>query len=111
MNDLLKESDIVSLHINLTKESYHLISKGKLSLMKKDAILINTARGELVDEEAVAQALENRELAGYGADVIENEPLKWIIPFYLLNMQLLRLMWGHTMLNVIAKCVRALLMM
>jgi lactate dehydrogenase-like 2-hydroxyacid dehydrogenase len=76
LNDLLKESDIVSLHINLTKESYHLISKEKLSLMKKDAILINTARGELVDEEAVAQALENRELAGYGADVIENEPPK-----------------------------------
>lgn len=76
LEELLANSDVVSLHINLTKENFHLINKERLSLMKRGAYLINTARGELVDEEAVAKALDDANLCGYGADVIENEPIK-----------------------------------
>lgn len=76
LQDLLMRADIISLHINLTKESYHMIDKSRLALMKSNTYLINTARGELVDEHAVADALSNGKIGGYGADVIENEPIK-----------------------------------
>ncbi len=76
LEEVLEQSDIISLHINLTKDSYHLISEEKLKYMKKNAVLINTARGELVDEFAVAKALTDGKLAGYGADVVENEPIR-----------------------------------
>ncbi|MGX8833111.1 NAD(P)-dependent oxidoreductase [Amedibacillus sp. YH-ame6] len=76
LDELLSCSDVVSLHINLTKENYHMISKERLTKMKSTAYLINTARGELVDEVAVAKALEKGKLGGYGADVIEDEPIK-----------------------------------
>ncbi len=76
LEELLKESDIISMHINLTKESYHMINEENIKLMKPQAYLINTARGELVDEYAIAKALENNMIGGYGADVIENEPIK-----------------------------------
>lgn len=75
LDELLTKADIISMHINLTPESYHMIGKEQLAMMKNDARLINTARGELVDEYAVAQALEEGTLGGYGADVIENEPI------------------------------------
>lgn len=76
LDELLKTADIVSMHINLTKESYHMIGKEELAMMKKDAYLLNSARGELVDEIAIAHALEAGTLGGYGADVIENEPIQ-----------------------------------
>lgn len=76
LEELLQKSDIISLHINLTKESYHMISEERLKLMKPNVYLINTARGELTDEVAIAKALAEGRLAGYGADVIENEPIK-----------------------------------
>lgn len=76
MDQVLSQADIISIHVNLTPESYHLISAEKLKLVKPDAILINTARGELVDETAVAEALEAGTLGGYGADVSEMEPIR-----------------------------------
>lgn len=76
MDEVLSQSDIISLHINLTPETYHLISKEQLEKMKRSALLINTARGALVDEHAVAKALEEEKLGGYGADVTENEPVE-----------------------------------
>jgi D-3-phosphoglycerate dehydrogenase len=74
LEDLLAASDIVSLHLPLTSETFHLIDRQKLSICKKDAILINTARGNIVDMEALAEALIHGRLAGAGIDVFEKEP-------------------------------------
>ncbi|MBK1809647.1 hydroxyacid dehydrogenase [Clostridium sp. YIM B02505] len=74
LNTLLKNSDIVSLHVPLTKETTKLMNKETLSLMKKDAILINMARGPVVDSDALAEALNSGIIAGAGIDVFEAEP-------------------------------------
>ena len=71
---ILPQADIVTLHVNLSDETRNLISASRLKLMKPEAVLINTARGELVDTSAVAAALKNGQLLGYGADVLETEP-------------------------------------
>ena len=74
LEDLLRESDFVSLHVPLLPETTHLIHAGTLRLMKPTAYLINTGRGPLVDEGALAAALEAGVLAGAALDVFENEP-------------------------------------
>lgn len=74
LDGLLGASDIVSLHCPLTPTNHHLLNAEKIGRMRPGAILINTARGALVDEQAVADALASGRLAGYGADVMENEP-------------------------------------
>jgi len=71
---ILRESDVISLHLPYSKEVHHLIGKNELAAMKKDAVLINTARGPLVDEDALADALLNRTIYGAGFDVYEFEP-------------------------------------
>lgn len=76
LDELLKESDVLSLHMSLNKETYHLLDEKKLRKMKKSAIIVNTARGELVDENAIAKILNEDKLAAYGADVIEDEPIR-----------------------------------
>jgi len=74
MDELLAEADFVSLHAPLTPETRHLIAERELKLMKPSAYLINSARGPLVDEEALVRALEERRIAGAGLDVFEHEP-------------------------------------
>jgi D-lactate dehydrogenase len=74
-NTLLAESDVVSLHTPLLADNYHLINEATISRMKKGAILINTARGELVENRALIQALKTNHLAGAGLDTIEGEKL------------------------------------
>jgi lactate dehydrogenase-like 2-hydroxyacid dehydrogenase len=74
LGTLLKESDFVSLHVPLIPETTHLIGKLELGLMKKTAILINTSRGPVVHEEALATALKQGDIAGAGLDVYEEEP-------------------------------------
>jgi glycerate dehydrogenase len=74
LNGLLSVSDVLSLHCPLTKDTDKLINAERLELMKPGSILINTGRGQLVDEEAVANALASGHLMGYGADVMTLEP-------------------------------------
>lgn len=72
---LLEESDVVSIHIPMAPENRHLISRAELARMKPTAILINTARGPIIDEEALIEALEAGRPAAAGLDVYEHEPL------------------------------------
>ncbi|MBE3583356.1 MAG: D-glycerate dehydrogenase [Limnochordaceae bacterium] len=72
---LLAESDFVSVHVPLTPETHHLIGERELRSMKKTAILVNTARGPVIDETALVRALQEGWIAGAGLDVYENEPL------------------------------------
>lgn len=71
---LFGESDVVSLHCPLTAETHHLVSRERLALMKPSAILINTGRGPLLDEQAVADALNEGKLYAVGVDVLTEEP-------------------------------------
>ena len=76
LEEVLRESDFVSLHIPKTEETYHLIDKEKLSLMKPTAYLINCARGGVVDEDALYEFLKEGKIAGAAIDVFEEEPPK-----------------------------------
>jgi D-lactate dehydrogenase len=81
LDELFEKSDIISLHCPLTEETREWINKESLAQMKSGAYLINTARGGLVNEEAVAEALKEGRLAGYGADVLTVEPQRADCPF------------------------------
>ncbi len=74
LDELLRESDFVVLAVPLTKETYHMINEDRLKLMKKTAILVNIARGKVVDTNALVKALKNGWIAGAGLDVYEEEP-------------------------------------
>ncbi|MGI9317678.1 MAG: NAD(P)-dependent oxidoreductase, partial [bacterium] len=74
LNELLAESDVVSLHCPLTPDTYHLFNRETLSLMKPDSILINTARGAIVEPESLVSALKAGNLGGAGIDVLDSEP-------------------------------------
>ncbi len=75
LNELLEQADFVSINCDLNETSYHLINIEKLNLMKKDAIIINTARGPIIKEEDLILALKNKIIAGAALDVFEYEPL------------------------------------
>jgi phosphoglycerate dehydrogenase-like enzyme len=75
LDELLRTSDVVSLHLPLTSETRGLIGKRELAIMKRTALVVNTARGALVDEKSLALALEERSIAGAGIDVFTTEPL------------------------------------
>jgi glyoxylate reductase len=74
LNQLLKKSDFISIHTPLTKETYHLIDKKEFEMMKDGAILINTARGEIINEKELVNALKSGKLFSAGLDVYEFEP-------------------------------------
>jgi glyoxylate reductase len=74
LDDLLRESDFVSVHTPLTPETRHLISARELGLMQPSSVLVNASRGPVVDEAALAEALENKRIFAAGLDVYENEP-------------------------------------
>lgn len=74
LEELLKKSDIVSIHCPLTEDTRKMIGQKEFSLMKKDAIFINTARSKIVDNDALAQALIEKKIAGAGIDVFDHEP-------------------------------------
>lgn len=74
LEDAFRLSDILSLHCPLTEETRHVVNKNTLNLMKRESFLINTARGALIDSEALAEALNSDQIAGAGLDVLETEP-------------------------------------
>lgn len=74
LDELLSKSDVVSIHLPQTSDTKGLISKEKIALMKKSAVLINVARGPIVDNNALAEALKKGEIAGAGIDVFDVEP-------------------------------------
>ena len=75
LQSLLKSSDVVTLHVRLTNRTRHMIGQDEFELMKKDALLINTSRGAVLDETALVEALKNKKIGGAGLDVFEEEPL------------------------------------
>ncbi|MFW9972346.1 MAG: hydroxyacid dehydrogenase [Candidatus Odinarchaeota archaeon] len=76
VDELLKEAQIISLHLPATPETNNLINSNRIGMMRKDAILINTARGDLIDEKALLKALKSKSIAGAALDVYREEPLK-----------------------------------
>jgi len=75
LDTLLKESDVISVHTPLTPETQHMIGRKQFGIMKPTVIFINTSRGPVVDEAALAEALESKKIFGAGIDVFEQEPL------------------------------------
>jgi len=74
MNELLTNSDIISIHLNLSKDTFHLFDDSKFKLMKKNAILLNTSRGEIINENSLIKAIDQKKIKGVGLDVFEDEP-------------------------------------
>ena len=74
LDEVLREADFVSLHCPATPETRHLMNRERLALMRPDAFLVNTARGDVVDEGALVEALQQKKIAGAGLDVFEREP-------------------------------------
>jgi D-3-phosphoglycerate dehydrogenase len=79
--EALREADVVSLHLPLTDETKHVINAESLATMRDGAMLINTARGGLIDEQAVAEACKSGKLGGYAGDVLDQEPMRTPHPF------------------------------
>ncbi|NIS83307.1 MAG: dihydrofolate reductase [Anaerolineales bacterium] len=80
LSELLPQVDFLSLNCDLNPTSYHLLGRGELSLMRPEAVVINTSRGSVIDEEALVDALEHGQIAGAGLDVFEHEPLEMDSP-------------------------------
>ncbi len=76
LNELLQQSDFVSLHVALNQKTHHLIGREQLGQMKKSAILINVARGQVIDEQALIEALSQQQILAAGLDVYAKEPLQ-----------------------------------
>lgn len=88
IDTLCKRSDIITIHTPLTPETYHLINEDRLSIMKKSAILINVARGDVMDETAVSKAILDNKIGALGVDVYSTEPMQKDSPYQkLLNKE------------------------
>ena len=85
LEEAIAEADFVSLHVPHMKETHHLVGAKQLSLMKKEAFLINTSRGGIVDEDALLAALKEKRIAGAALDVFEQEPPPADLPFFSLE--------------------------
>ena len=81
IDEMCKRADIITLHCPLNDESYHLINEQRLAMMKKTAILVNVARGAVVDERAVTDAIKNGTIAAAGIDVYSKEPIEKTNPY------------------------------
>jgi len=75
LEELLRRSDFVSIHVSLNKDNFHMIDESKIKLMKKTAFIINTSRGKVINEQHLINALRNKVIGGAGFDVYESEPI------------------------------------
>ncbi len=75
LDTLLRESDIITIHVPLTESTYHMIGEREFSKMKDGVVIVNTARGEVIDTQALTKALESGKVSGAGLDVVEGEPI------------------------------------
>lgn len=82
LDELFSRSDFVSIHCPLTPQTHHLIGKAEFEKMKREAIMINTARGPVIEESALIAALKSGQIAGAGLDVLETEPPDWNNPLW-----------------------------
>jgi phosphoglycerate dehydrogenase-like enzyme len=109
LEELLKTSDIISLHLPLTETTKHLIRKETIELMKPSAIIINTARGEIIKENDLIESLLHKQILGAGLDVVENEPPDTNSPlFNLENVVLTPHMGGSTFdinTSMVKRCI------
>jgi len=85
LDTLLRESDFITIHVPLTKETYHMINAERLKLVKKTAYIINTSRGAVIDEKALYEALREGRIAGAALDVFEQEPISMDNPLLKLD--------------------------
>ncbi|MCD8148920.1 MAG: NAD(P)-binding domain-containing protein [Clostridiales bacterium] len=75
LEDVFREADAISIHVPYTKETHHMVNKEMLSLMKPTSVIVNTSRGNIIDEDALYEALKSGIIAGAGIDVFAQEPL------------------------------------
>jgi lactate dehydrogenase-like 2-hydroxyacid dehydrogenase len=108
LEEVLSEADFVSLHCPATPETRHLMNRERLALMRPEAYLINTARGDVVDEAALAEVLQGRRIAGAGLDVFEREPQVTEALLRLENVVLLPHLGSATTETRVAMGMRAL---
>ena len=74
LEDLLRAADVITLHTNLTPETHHLINSGNIGLLKPGVVIVNCARGELIELDAIVRALKSKSILAYAADVLDQEP-------------------------------------
>ena len=74
LDKMISKMDIISIHCPFTAETFHLLSKNRIRLLKKNCVVINTSRGEIIDEQALADSLFKKKIGGAGLDVFEHEP-------------------------------------
>ena len=97
LHELLRRSDLISLNASFKPDNYHMIGEEEIGLMKEGVIIVNTARGELTDEEALASAVKDGKIARLGVDVLEREPIRDNHPFLKLqNVIVLPHLGGYT---------------
>jgi len=75
LDELLQSADVISVHVPLMKNTEHMISTKEFGMMKKTAIIVNTSRGAIIDESAMIEALQHKQIGGAGLDVLETEPV------------------------------------
>jgi len=106
LSEVLKNSDIISLHVPLLDSTRHLICKETLALMKPSAIIVNTARGPIINEADLVEALENGEILGAGLDCLENEPAAKNNPLFKLNNVVLSPHMGGSTIDISVKMAK-----
>ena len=94
LDELMSSSDVISIHLVLGPTTQHLLNAQNLSLLKKNALLVNTSRAEIIDPEALVTALKTGQVPFYATDVFEEEPLPSEHPFYSLDNVLMTAHYG-----------------